>query len=243
MTSSSLSSNPLGYVGIDYYQNPPTILAGRAPTINDIYNKGSEWIDQSVSPNVIYQTVGAGVWNSSSTAAPGVFTTISASGLASLNGSATIVTGSTALNLGADAGTGAINVGTGAAARLIVIGNQTGVSSTTIQAGSGGVQLAGNVFLKDVATKLTYNGGAVTDFIGSSTLVSGTVTIANTNIASTDRIFFTLTAANASTALGTMSYSISAGTSFTVTSLNNGTPGSTQTGDLRSFIYVIIGQN
>jgi len=101
---------------------------------------------------------------------------------------------------------------------------------------------AGNVIINGAGKQLRVHGGAATDFIGTSTLVTGTVTIANTNIAATDRIFLQRSAANASTTLGELSYTISAGASFTVTSLILGTPGSTQTGDLSSFSYLIVRQ-
>lgn len=91
-------------------------------------------------------------------------------------------------------------------------------------------------------TRLEVNGGAVTDSIGTATLAAGTVTIADTNIAATDRIFIQRIEANASTTLGELSYTISSGTSFTINSLILGTPGSVQTGDLSSVTYLIVRQ-
>ena len=52
------------------------------------------------------------------------------------------------------------------------------------------------------------NGGAVTDFIGTGTLNNGTLTIANTNIATADQIYIQRIGINGSTALGDMIYSI-----------------------------------
>lgn len=106
----------------------------------------------------------------------------------------------------------------------------------------GTTPAAGTFTVLTAMTRLEVDGGAVTNAIGTGTLTAGTVTIANTNIAATDRIFIQRTAANASTTLGELSYTISAGASFTVTSLILGTPGSPQTGDLSSFTYVIIRQ-
>ncbi len=91
-------------------------------------------------------------------------------------------------------------------------------------------------------TRLEINGGAVTDSIGTATLAAGTVTIANTNIAATDRIIPIRIAANGSTTLGILSYTISAGASFTITSLILGTPGSPQTGDTSTIFYIIVRQ-
>ena len=68
MSSPFSSSNPLGYTGLDYYTQPPFIDADRAPTTNDIYVPGTQWQDGSVSPSVIYETTGGGVWNVGSNA-------------------------------------------------------------------------------------------------------------------------------------------------------------------------------
>jgi hypothetical protein len=130
-----------------------------------------------------------------------------------------------------------------AAATAIQLTASDAAGGITLTAGTGAVNVAGNLNLTSVATKMSYNGGAVTDFIGTGTLTNGTVTIANTNIAATDRIFIQRTAANASTLLGELTYTISAGASFTVTALETATPGDTEVGDLSSFVYFIVGQN
>lgn len=106
----------------------------------------------------------------------------------------------------------------------------------------GSITTSGNVTMSGAGTKLTLEGGAVTDFIGTGTLASGTLTIANTNIAAADRIFIQRIDANGSTTLGELSYTISAGASFTVNSLILGTPGSVQTGDTSTFSYFIVRQ-
>lgn len=73
----------------------------------------------------------------STTPRPVFATTLDATGLATLNASATIVTGAVALNLGADASTGAVNIGTGAGARVITVGNVTGATAVAINTGTG----------------------------------------------------------------------------------------------------------
>jgi hypothetical protein len=87
---------------------------------------------------------------------------------------------------------------------------------------------------------LRIKGGAVTDMVGTAVLSSGTVTVANTNIATGDLILLSRVAANASTTLGVLSYTISTGASFTINALILGTPGSVQTGDLSSVAYIIV---
>jgi hypothetical protein len=151
-------------------------------------------------------------------------------------------TGAQTVNIANSTGGKTVAIATGAGANAITIGSTNTTSATTIQAGSGGINLTGDVSLTAVATKISLNGGAVTDFIGSSVLTAGTVTIANTNIAAGDRIFLSRTAANASVTLGELTYTISAGASFTVTSLILGTPASTQIADVSSFSYIIFRQ-
>src|SRR5690554_2604215 len=95
-----------------------------------------------------------------------------------------------------------------------------------------GGTFSGNVVLSSVATHLQMNGGAVTDFIGQATLASGTVTVANTNISATDRIFLTRAALNSSTALGELTVTAqTASTSFVITAIDPSDGTSTITGD------------
>jgi hypothetical protein len=71
------------------------------------------------------------------TGGAGSFTTLAASGLSSLSGSATILTAGTALNLASDADTAAVNIGTGAAARVITLGNVSGATAVAVNTGTG----------------------------------------------------------------------------------------------------------
>lgn len=112
-----------------------------------------------------------------------------------------------------------------------------------IDGSTGDTSVTGNLILSSVATQLQMNGGAVTDFIGTATLSSGTITVANTNISATDRIFIQRQDINGSSALGMFTYSISASTSFTITSVQPGTPGSTETNDASIVMYWIVRQN
>lgn len=129
-----------------------------------------------------------------------------------------------------------------AASTAIQLTASDAAGGITFTAGTGGVNVAGNLNLTSVATKISLNGGAATDFIGTGTLTNGVATISNTNIAATDRIFIQRTVANASTLLGMLTYSISAATSFTVTSLEPGTPADTEVNDQSSFVYIIFRQ-
>ena len=160
---------------------------------------------------------------------------IDAVGALSLNSSGA------AINVGNDAVAQAINIGTGAAARPITIGNVTTTTAVVINTGSGDCTVNGDLILGTVATQLQMNGGAATDFIGNNTLNNGTLTINNTNIAATDRIFLQRIDINGSAAIGHLTYTISAATSFTVTSID--AAGATETDDDSTFTYFIVRQN
>lgn len=129
-----------------------------------------------------------------------------------------------------------------AAATAIQLTASDAAGGITATVGTGNFNIAGNLALTSVATQLQMNGGAATDFIGSFTLVAGTQTVANTNIAATDRIFFTRTAVNASTALGELTYVINPGADFVVTS-NGVTTAALLVADVSTFAYFIVRQN
>lgn len=121
---------------------------------------------------------------------------------------------------------GSVNVtGAEATATAVNIVASNAAGGVTIAAGTGNVNVSGNLVLSDVATQLIMNGGAATDFIGAATLTNGDVSVANTNIAATDRIFLTRTGAGASTALGMLTYTINAGVDFEIISLDPAAPG------------------
>lgn len=170
-------------------------------------------------------------------------TTFTATGGASSfgGGTFTVASGTNAINISADAAATTLNIGTGAGAKTVTIGSTNTTSATNLTAGSGSVNCATDFNLTSVATKITMNGGAATDFIGSATLVNGTVTVANTNIAAADVILVTREGINASTALGVFNTAITASTSFTITALNP-TDGTTQTNDVSTVKYVIFRQ-
>jgi hypothetical protein len=152
-------------------------------------------------------------------------------------------TGIKTINIAGDAATSAniIRIGTGAGAQTVTLGSTTTTSTTTINSGSGNINATGgNLKIATTGKGLQIKTGAVTDMAGSSVLVLGTVTVANTNIATGDLIFLSRIASNGSVTLGELSYTISNGASFTVTSLILGTPASTQTADVSSFAYFIV---
>lgn len=191
---------------------------------------------------------------------------ISAGGAAITGTTSINTTGAATTNIGTGPGTGIVNIGNATGNTTIPAGNLTATSGnivassgnisatlgslnagTTLTAGTGITATTGNItassgnmVINGAGHFLAIHHGAATDFNGTATLTAGTVTIANTNIAAGDQIYITRNAVNASTTLGEFTYTITAATSFTVTSVIIGTPGSTQTGDLSSFGYFIV---
>lgn len=120
-------------------------------------------------------------------------------------------------------------------------GSNSNVDITLTPKGTGNVSLStGNLVINGAAKQLRVHGGAVTDFIGQATLTNGTVTVANTNIAATDRVFVTRSAKNGSTAYGTFQVTITAATNFVITSCKSDT--TTETGDASTVDYFIVRQ-
>ena len=125
------------------------------------------------------------------------------------------------------------------------VGNAINLSASNaaggiiLDAGTGKVSVTGaNLSLGTAAMQFEMTGGAATDFIGQGTLVAGTVTISNTNIAAGDRIFVTRNALNASPELGDFITTISAATSFTVASYD--AAGALANTDVSGFDYFIV---
>lgn len=135
-------------------------------------------------------------------------------------------TGANAININSTAGginvdaVGDINMeSTNSTATAFVINASNASSGIDINAGSAGVDINSDLKLSGAGKQLQVTGGAATDFIGSATLSSGTVTVANTNIAAADHIFLAYQGTSLSNT-GQLSYSISASTSFTIESTN-----------------------
>lgn len=63
MSVPSVSSNPLGYMGIDQYTNPPTLpVATRAPGSNDKYPINTTWPYNNSGTVTLYVSLGEGNW-------------------------------------------------------------------------------------------------------------------------------------------------------------------------------------
>ena len=127
-----------------------------------------------------------------------------------------------------------------AATAIQLTASDAGAGGITATVGAGNFNVAGNLALTSAATQFIMNGGGATDFIGQGTLIAGTVTIANTNIAANDRIFVQRSALNGTPALGFLVTTISAGASFTVAAYS--VTGAAAVTDVSSFDYFIVRQ-
>ncbi len=84
--------------------------------------------------------------------------------LSSASGSDLNVTSGTTGNLNLDTGSsGAINVGTNANAKTVTVGNTTGLTTLNLNAGSGGINLNGNVTISDGHTFTSGSGLFITN--------------------------------------------------------------------------------
>ena len=135
----------------------------------------------------------------------------------------------------------------GAGSGILTLGDITFSSNSNVSGSftldfpdalQGATSLNGNLSLPLPATQIQMEGGAVTDFIGQVILAVGSATVPNTNIAANDRIFLEHEAVNASTGIGTLAYTISAGVSFTINSLD--ATGVVEAGDLSTISYHIV---
>lgn len=259
----ALGFNPLAYEGVEAINPANVIYTTRAPTVNDLnFNNGSIWINQTTLTAWIkgISTASQALWIAIGTGSSGGISTVtgdSGGAVSPLAGNLTLVGDATdGVSVVGTANTETINIAqasTGQRGTLetstdaeSVTGTSTLVAVTPASLTArledpgpiGGTTPDTGDFTTLTVTQLQMEGGAVTDFIGTATLVAGTVTVANTNIAATDRIIAFHIAPNASTGIGTLTYTISAATSFTITSLD--ATASTETGDLSTIGYFIV---
>lgn len=238
----------LAYQGVKAVNPPDVIVSKRNPNVTDTkYPIGTFWINTET--NQSYQLLDApGVWILMSPAA--------AAGVLTLTGNSGGVASPTAgnINIRGQNNTTVVRAGS----TLTVTGdlnpffqdvNAASVdTSGDIMAsgdivGSSNLTVTSSIYLRGVGSKFRVRGGGALDSVGLGTLVAGTATIANTSLDSgEDRILVQRTALNGSTALGELTCTIISNTSFTVRSAIPATPGSTEAGDLSSFVYFIVRQ-
>lgn len=229
----SRSNTVYGYPNPQLSAFPDPIVAQRAPTTADKAVVGQIWVDQvgQLSYIFIKNSAGNSVWVvQSNNGGAAVFTSLT------VTGSVTQTAGN--VSVGADAAGQTIAIGTGAAAKLVSIGSATAGSTLNLRA-AGQVEVESNLLLGTAGTKIIMNGGAATDFIGTATLVAGTVTINNTNIAATDRIMLSRRTAGGG-AVGFLTYVINAGADFVITSVD--ALGAAAVTDTGAIDYIIVRQ-
>ncbi len=200
MTSSTTSSDPLSYVGIDPFVNPPCITADRPPTALDIQNPMTQWKYLSF----VYETTGAGNWEQ-------IVPSGSGGGLTIANtDSGSAMVSSSALTFH-----GAGGISTSGSGSTLTITGSGGSGFTTANADSGAATVA--------ADALTFHGagGITTSGSGSTLTITGSgsgLTTANTDSGTAT------VAANALLFHGAGGLAVT-GSGSTVTITGNGSPG------------------
>jgi len=260
------AQNPLSYVGVAA-KNPPNVtLATSNPTTSTVGTIGDFIINTSTGASYQLMTVSGSTytWTTVGGASSDVNTinTLPPTGgnitIAGTASQVSIANAGSTVTLSLPAAItapGSLTTTTSLTATTTVTAG-TGITSTTgnIVATAGAVNAGtsmtatagditatlGHVVINGAAKQLKVHGGAVTDFIGQATLTNGTVTVANTNIAATDRVFVTRSAKNGSTAYGTPLITITAATNFVITACKADT--TTETNDASTFDYFIVRQ-
>lgn len=104
---------------------------------------------------------------------------------------------------------------------------------------AGAVTSLGNVIMSTAGTGLRIKEGSNAR-MGTATLASGTVTVSNTSVTESTRIFLSRGSKGSSTALGELTVgTVTASTSFVISALKPA-DGTTETGDLSVVNWVLI---
>ena len=222
----SRANSLYGYPSPQSNQFLDPVVTNRAPLTSDRGIAGQVWVDQTNNLAYMFNKNSAGLAQWIQIVAgggAGVFTSLT------VTGALTQTAGN--VDISADAAVAAVNIATGAAAKTLTLGSATAGSVTNVNS---------QLVIATAGKGLTINGGAATDTIGQATLVGGTVTIANTNIAATDRIMITRRTRGGG-AVGFLIYGINAGVQFVVESVD--AVGAAVVTDTSEFDYVIIRQS
>jgi hypothetical protein len=176
--------------------------------------------------------------NSSGSTGVAIFSGSGGLNIASGGGTLTINSGTGATNISTMAGAASINVATGAGNKTLTLGSTNTGSTTTVQAGTGGITLAaavtanvginiltgdlsvtdGNINFFNLGKKLLFPEGSNAS-MGVATLVAGTVTVATTAVTGNSRIFLTIQSLGTVIVPTTVAITtIAPGASFTITS-------------------------
>lgn len=147
--------------------------AKRSPTTQDIYNPGTRWQDNSVSPPVQYYTVGGGLWYQTANTAFGV---------SSISGTANQVTVTPTTG----------NAVASLPSTLVAPGSVTATTTLTATLGNitatNGNIVRGTAGNKDVYTSVASTTTAGANSAGTVTLVGGTATVSTTAVTASSQI-------------------------------------------------------
>jgi len=223
----SRANSLYGYPSPQSNQFLDPIVTNRAPLTSDRGIAGQVWVDQTNNLAYMFNKNSAGLaqWiQFTVNGGAGVFSSLT------VTGALTQTAGT--VNISADAAVAAVNIATGAAAKTLTLGSATAGSVTNVNS---------DLVIATAGKGLTINGGAATDTIGQATLIAGVATVLNTNIAANDRIFISRRTTGGA-AIGNLTYVISPGVDFVVSSFDDDGVTATIT-DVGSFDYLIVRQS
>lgn len=213
---------------------PAPILVDRAPETSDILPAGALFIDISVSPRVVYVSLGNGTFITTN------YNGLSADGTINLN---TTGAGVTTIGTG---GTGATNIGN-ATGNTTITGSLT--ASTTLTATLGNITATnGNIVRGTAGNKDVYSSVATTTTAGANSagtvvLVNGTATVSTTAVTASSqiRLYRQGIGSTGAAALGILTLgTITAGTSFVITAVQPADATAAQTTDVSVIAWEIV---
>lgn len=212
---------------IDGYVYPQFIgYALRAPTTQDIYNPGTRWQNNAVTPAIIYETTGAGNWYSVAGGGE-TLTSLTVNGPTTLIGTTNInTTGTAVTNIGNTTG-GTIVTGPESVSGILTA--SSGINTAPVVVGAGASPQTANGRSGQVAfSGVSIAAGATQSFVINNTAIAAIATV----------ILYSMAGATSGAALNIQSVTNVAGTSSTIV-VENGTGATTSVANI-TFTFIVL---
>lgn len=237
------------------------IIAKRDPAVSDVgYHIGQQWINKTSGNFYALGKVAAGVatWTLLGSVSSTFTTLTSATFVTSTAATSIQLAGKTFTGIGSDANIGFVFTPKGSSGLTLTTGDMTISSGNLVMTSGNATLTSGNLTLTAGALLLTLGNATLTNGnlilgtagkgftlksganarIGQSTLILGTLAVANTSVTANTRVLMTRTNINASTAMGFLEAVVAAGVGFTITAYDaTATP---ETGDLSTVDWILV---
>ena len=245
------SSVPTGLANV----NPSPVIAKRDPVSSDLgYVLGQQWINKTTGSIFALGAVAAGAatWTTLGTVSS-TFTTMSVGTLTTSTAatSITLSSGNVFTGIGTNAAVGFTFTPKGAGGLTLTSGALTLTAGNLVLTLGNAILTAGNLTLTLGDETLT-NGNLIFSAagkgislksganarIGQSTLILGTLAVANTSVTANTRVLMSRSNKNASTGIGGLAAVVAAGVGFTITSYT--ALAVAEVGDLSTVDWVLV---